>query len=140
MDSRLTEDFSPRDRKEDEKRASAGREGKVRIMNAKSRALAPGPFFATRCETTLQNDALFPANGLAVAVGQMIQQDGRQKIWDSILLLCEEEKDGTLAIRVIVSNPDWDGPLQIACTRSRPQDSESMTPLACNLDHKKMLD
>ncbi len=138
MDSRLTEDFSPRDRKEDEKHARVGRDGKVRIMNAKSRALAPGPFFVTRCET-LQNDVLFPANGLAVAVGQMIEQNGQQKIWDSVLLLCKEESDGTLTIRVIVSNPDWNGPLQIACTRSRPQDSESMTPLACNLDHEELL-
>ncbi|HEV2289165.1 MAG TPA: hypothetical protein VGR81_09455 [Candidatus Acidoferrales bacterium] len=109
------------------------------MMNTKSPMLTRGPFFATRCET-LQSTALFPSNGLAVAVGQMIWQDGQQKIWDSILLLCKEESDGTLTIRVIVSNPDWDGPLQIACTRSRPQDPESMTPLACNLDHKKMLD
>ena len=93
------------------------------------------PFFVTRCEARL-NNAFFPSNGLTVAVGQLIRQDGLQKIWDSVLLRCEEETDGTLAIRVLVSNPDWEQLLQIACVRSRPHDPESLTPLACNLDHE----
>jgi hypothetical protein len=114
------------------------RDDKIRVMKTeRSRMRPPGPFFVTRCEARM-NDALFPSNGLFVAVGQLIRQNGLQKIWDSLLLRCEEESDGTLAIRVMISNPDWDQPLQIACIRSRPHDPESLTPLACNLDHEEL--
>ncbi|HLW82451.1 MAG TPA: hypothetical protein VKS20_10465 [Candidatus Acidoferrales bacterium] len=120
--------------------SSNPREDKIRVMKTeKNRIRSPGPFFVTRCEAH-QNDALFPSNGLFIAVGQLIRQDGLQKIWDSILLRCEEESDGTLAIHVMISNPDWDAPLQIACIRSRPHDPESLTPLACNLDHEELSD
>lgn len=114
------------------------RDDKVRVMKTeRSRARPPGPFFVTRCEARM-NDTLFPSNGLLIAVGQLIRQNGLQKIWDSILLRCEEESDGTLAVRVLISNPDWGQPLQIACIRSRPHDPESLTPLACNLDHEEL--
>jgi len=36
---------------------------------------------------------------------------------------------------VVIFNPDWDGPMQIAAVRSWPNDSKTLTPLACNLDH-----
>ena len=114
------------------------RDDKVRMMPQERRAARPAaPFFVTRCEARL-NDAFFPSNGLIVTVGQLIRQEGIQKIWDSILLRCEEESDGTLAIRVLIANPDWEQVLQIACIRSRPHDPESMTPLACNLDHEDL--
>ena len=113
------------------------REDKVRMMPQERRSTRPAaPFFVTRCEARL-NDAFFPSNGLTVTVGQLIRQEGIQKIWDSILLRCEEESDGTLAIRVLIANPDWEQLLQIACIRSRPHDPESLTPLACNLDHEE---
>lgn len=116
------------------------RGAKVRMMPQERRAARPtAPFFVTRCEARL-NDAFFPSNGLTVTVGQLIRHDGIQKIWDSILLCCEEESDGTLAIRVLIANPDWEQLLQIACVRSRPHDAESLTPLACNLDHEDLPD
>ncbi|MGA7174329.1 MAG: hypothetical protein WBG29_13585 [Candidatus Acidiferrales bacterium] len=47
-----------------------------------------------------------------------------------------EEQDGTLVVRVMVFNPDWDEPLQIACIRSRlGEASTNLTALGCNLDH-----
>ena len=114
------------------------RDDKVRTMPQEWRSARPAaPFFVTRCEARL-NDAFFPSNGLAVTVGQLIRQNGIQKIWESILLRCEEESDGTLAVRVLISNPDWEQLLQIACIRSRPHDPESLTPLACNLDHEDL--
>lgn len=125
------------ERKQNEKFGTGPREEKLHVMRAdRTRGRIRGPFFVTRCEAH-QNDVFFPSNGLLIAVGQLIRRDGLQKIWDSILLRCEEESDGTLAIRVMISNPDWDAPLQIACIRSRPHDPESMTPLACNLDHEE---
>lgn len=96
------------------------------------------PFIA-RCEP-LRPKWPFTAAGLSVLVSQWIRKGGRETLWDSVIVHCEEDKDGTLTLRVIVSNPDWDQPLQIACIRSRPGDAESLTPLACNLDHEELVD
>ncbi|GEM_PF-3076730 len=121
-----------------EKSPAPGYERNVRMMKTpKNRARGAGPFFVTRCEARM-SDALFPANGLLISVGQLVRESGLQKIWESILLRCEEESDGTLAIRVMVAHPEWEQLLQIACIRSRPHDPESLTPLACNLDHEEL--
>ena len=46
-----------------------------------------------------------------------------------------KEEDGTLSVRILVFNADWDEPLQVACIRSRPLDAECLTVLGCNLEH-----
>jgi hypothetical protein len=56
-------------------------------------------------------------------------------MWDSVIIRCAEEADGTLAVRVFISNPDWQEMLQISCIRSKPDDKASLTALGCNLDH-----
>ncbi|MFZ3258489.1 MAG: hypothetical protein WBD39_01245 [Candidatus Acidiferrales bacterium] len=57
-------------------------------------------------------------------------------MWDSVGVYAHEEQDGTLVVRVMVFNPDWDEPLQIACIRSRlGEASTNLTALGCNLDH-----
>jgi hypothetical protein len=68
-------------------------------------------------------------------VGQRVLRDDAQEIWDSVAVEGKKEQDGTLLVRVIVFNPDWDEPLQIACIRSRPHDPGCLTALGCNLDH-----
>lgn len=68
-------------------------------------------------------------------VAQRIRRSGKEKMWDSVTIECTSEQDGTLILRVIVFNPDWQEPLQIASIRSRPQDLESLTPLGCKLDY-----
>jgi hypothetical protein len=90
--------------------------------------------FVARCEAQ-RPEWPFTAAGLSVFVSQWIRKGGREILWDSVIVRCEEERDGTLTLRVIVANPDWDRPLQIAYIRSRPGDTESLTPLASNLDH-----
>jgi hypothetical protein len=57
-------------------------------------------------------------------------------MWDSVSVYAQEDQDGTLIVRVMVFNPDWDEPLQIACIRSRPGEaSTDGAALECNLDH-----
>ncbi len=75
------------------------------------------------------------AESVSLRVGQRVLRDGVEEMWDSVALHCAEEDDGTLVVRVLVFNPDWDEPLQIACIRSRPRDATSLTALGCNLDH-----
>lgn len=74
-------------------------------------------------------------DSVSVTVGQRVRRGGGQEMWDSVAVEGREEQDGTLVVRVLVFNPDWDEPLQIACIRSRPRDPECLTTLGCNLDH-----
>jgi hypothetical protein len=99
--------------------------------------MAPGgnKTFEARCEAREPGYALVALSGLSVFIAQRIRSDNREQMWDSVVIRCAEEPDGTLAVRVFISNPDWKELLQIACIRSRPGDAESLTPLGCNLDH-----
>lgn len=56
-------------------------------------------------------------------------------MWDSVAVEGKEDQDGTLVVRVLVFNPDWDEPLQIASIRSRPRDPDFLSALGCNLNH-----
>jgi len=91
--------------------------------------------FAVRCEPLLRPTALVASHNLSAFVSQRIRRNNVEQSWDSLLIYCEEEPDGTLAVRVLVSNPDWEQLLQIACLRSRPDDRESLTALGCDLNH-----
>ena len=91
--------------------------------------------FQVRCEPHDQRYALIATSGLSLFVAQRIRKDDLEQVWDSIIVRCVEEADGTLAVRVLISNPDWQELLQIAYICSRPDDGESLTALGCNLDH-----
>jgi hypothetical protein len=93
------------------------------------------PGFRVSCDAGKTGKFQAETDSLWVRVAQRITRRGTPEMWDSVAIESTAEQDGTLALRVIVFNPDWDEPLQIASIRSRPQDLESLTPLACNLDH-----
>jgi len=78
--------------------------------------------FQVRCVAGERNRFDLGADSLTVTVGQRIRRNGLEEIWDSVRVYAEEGEDGTLVARVLVFNPDWDEPLQIACIRSRPGD------------------
>ena len=74
-------------------------------------------------------------DSVLVTVSQRIRHLDTQGMWDSVFVEGKAEQDGTLVVRVLVSNPDWDERLQIACIRSRPDDPDCLTALNTNLDH-----
>jgi hypothetical protein len=91
--------------------------------------------FHVSCKASDENQFCVGTESISVSVGQLIQRRGRTEMWDSVGVYAEEDRNGTLVVRVMVFNPDWDGPLQIACIQSRPQDPGSLAALGCNLDH-----
>lgn len=91
--------------------------------------------FAVGCEPHDRCSSHIAPCGLSLFVGQCLRRNGHEQMWNSVVVHCAEEEDGTLVVRVLVSNPDWEEPLQIACIRSRPGDTECLTALGCNLDH-----
>jgi len=95
-----------------------------------------GSQFHVSCKAAEENQFYVGSESVAVTVGQLIQRHGRAEMWDSVGVYAAEDRDGTLVIRVMVFNPDWDEPLQIACIRSRlGEASMNLTALGCNLDH-----
>jgi hypothetical protein len=116
--------------------------GKVHSMIESRRVSSPpasvmegNQSFEVRCQPPDQRHALVATAGISASIRQRIRRNNQRQMWESVTIRCLEESDGTLAVRVFVSNPDWDELLQIAHIRSRPDDPASMTPLGCNLDH-----
>jgi hypothetical protein len=99
----------------------------------------PFPAFAVRCESGNLETAANAGRRLSVFISQLVRSHGVEQIWDTVIMHCDEDPDGTLTLKVIVSNPDWDERLQIAALRSRPSDPNSLTALACNLDHRRIV-
>jgi hypothetical protein len=72
---------------------------------------------------------------LSLRVAQRMFRANTLEMWNTVSVFCEEEAGGALVVRVMVFNPDWDGPLQIAELRSWPSDPSQQAPMRCNLDH-----
>ena len=95
--------------------------------------------FQVSCKAADENRFCVGTESVSVTVGQLIQRHGRAEMWDSVGVYAQEDRDRTLVVRVMVFNPDWDEPLQIACIRSRPGEaSTNGAALGCNLDHIKV--
>ena len=128
--------------------ASSGRQGNKGPARQLPRAIAGGAqggqggpagggdkAFEVRCESRDQRRALIATTELSAVVAQRIRRNDFEQMWDSVIIRCTEEEDGTMAVRVLVTNPDWHELIQIAHIRSRPYDEKSLTALGCNLDH-----
>lgn len=93
-------------------------------------------FFTARLASSSAPDLLeIDADLLWFRIEQRIRRAGARDMWNSLSVYCEQESSGALLVRVVIFNPDWDGPLQIAAIRSWPNDPTNVTALACNLDH-----
>jgi hypothetical protein len=91
--------------------------------------------FEVHCNAGDVGELRVGTDSISIQVGQRLRMDGAQRMWHSVGVYAKENEDGTLVIRVLVFNPDWDEPLQIATIKSRPQDGDCNTALGCNLDH-----
>ena len=89
------------------------------IKFAKREEQLDDPKFEVRCEASPNGQLRVKNDALSVAVSQAISRNKTQEIWQSVLILCEEDQNGTLTTKIIVCHPDWDQNLQVACIRSR---------------------
>jgi hypothetical protein len=76
--------------------------------------------FEIRCNANGDGQLHVKTNSLSVRVGQLIRRNGAEEMWDSVLILCEVNEDGTLTTKVVACHPDWDQQLQIARIESGP--------------------
>ena len=92
--------------------------------------------FHVSCKAADENQFCAGTESVSITVGQRVRRKEHEEMWDSVSVYAEKERDATLVVRVMVFNPDWDEPLQIACIRSRPGEAAmNLTALGCNLDH-----
>jgi len=94
-----------------------------------------GRKFAVRCHARGDGALHVGADSVSVQVGQRVLRNGAEEMWYSIGIYAHEDEHGSLVVRVLVLNPDWDEALQIARVTSRPGDMNCQTALGCNLDH-----
>jgi len=99
------------------------------------KAATNGSGFRVDCDAGRAGRFRADSESVLVTVSQRIRHLGTEGMWDSVVVEGRTEQDGTLVVRVLVSNPDWDERLQIACIRSRPDDLACLTALGTNLDH-----
>lgn len=93
--------------------------------------------FEVECRAGEAGSLVVGSESLSIQIGQRLLKEGSTEIWHSVAIYANEDEDGNLVIRVLVCNPDWDEPLQIARITSRPGDASCRTALGCNLDHVK---
>ena len=90
--------------------------------------------FQVNCNAGDHGQLRVASESLVVNVGQTIVRDGRTEIWESVIIKCSEELDGSCTVHVLLCNPDWEEPMQLACLRSYPDTgSPSQVPLFCHL-------
>ena len=57
-------------------------------------------------------------DSVSIRIGQRVHSKGVEELWGSVVVHCQDEKDGSLVAKVIVCHPDWEEALQIAAIKS----------------------
>ena len=91
--------------------------------------------FQVSCKADPTGILATSAKAVVVTVGQRVRGENQEEMWDSVSIAAEEHANGDLTIKVLVFNPDWDEPRQVACIRSHPHDVSCIAPVSCHLDH-----
>jgi hypothetical protein len=93
--------------------------------------------FQLHCEAGSSGRFEISAKSLSLRIGQRIFQDKAVRIWDSVVIRCTHDEEGSLLVKVDVCNPSWDEPLQIASVVSRVAARADASPLMnFDLTHK----
>lgn len=81
--------------------------------------------FEVRCHAGNAGHLEVASDAVSVKIGQHIRREGKEELWDSLLVECKEQDDGSLTVEVVVFHPDWDEPLRIASIQSNPSDGNA---------------
>lgn len=84
--------------------------------------------FEVHCDAGNAGHLHTRTDSVSIRIGQRVKRNGMAEIWDSLIILCEETKQGTLSAKVIVCHPDWDQQLQIAHLQSPATGPRSSVP------------
>jgi hypothetical protein len=82
--------------------------------------------FEIRCDAGPDGQLQVRSQGISASIGQLIARSGAEEMWQSVLVMCEEDEEGYLTTKVIICHPDWDQNLQIASIRSRIPEKDKL--------------
>jgi hypothetical protein len=95
--------------------------------------------FHVRCEAGEKGCFEVTTDTLSVVVGQRVVRGTEEEIWDSVLVGCHRETDGSLVVEVVICHPDWDEAVKIASIQARSKDGDISKPaLECNFQHTQV--
>jgi hypothetical protein len=93
--------------------------------------------FQLHCEAGASGHFEIGAKSLSLRIGQRISQHKPPLIWDSVVIRCTYDEEGSLSVKIDICNPCWDEPLQIASVVSRPAARADAPPfMNFDLTHK----
>ena len=84
--------------------------------------------FQIHCDAGENGQLHVKTDSLSVRIGQLIQRDGAAEMWDSVIVLCQRNDDGSLSAKLIVCHPESDRHLQIANILSPVQSPDDTSP------------
>ena len=87
--------------------------------------------FRIHCNAGAAGSLSAATERLSVTIGQRIVRWGSVQIWDGLLILANQQGDGTLLTRVLLCNPAWDEPVEIAAIESNVETTEIRVPRSC---------
>jgi hypothetical protein len=90
--------------------------------------------FRVECNVYEDISLSVPAPDACFTVWQRIRRRGEEQLVDSVQVLCREEADGSINVRVLVWTPETPA-LQIAHLTTRPTDANDGL-IECDLSHK----
>ena len=94
--------------------------------------------FRVECNVDGDMSLSVPAAHAVFTVWQRIRRRGEEQLVDSVQVLCREQDNGTITVRVLVWTPKGPEPIQIALLTSRPEDAATGNDLIeCDLGHKE---
>lgn len=92
--------------------------------------------FEIRCDAGANGQLYAKSHAVSVSLSQLINGNNKQEFCQSVLIICEENQDGSASTKVIVCHPEWDQNLQIACIRSSMPDATGpVSALEIDLKH-----
>lgn len=74
--------------------------------------------FEIHCDAAPHGQLHVKSHRVSVAISQPVNKNQTEESWQSVLIICDQDPDGSLATKIIVCHPEWDQNLQIACVRS----------------------
>src|SRR5882762_7659219 len=94
--------------------------------------------FKVRCHAGDSDHHELASDSVLIQIEQRIRRESKEEIWVSLQVKCDEREDDSLAVQVVLCNPDWDEPLRIASIQSNPKNGNSADPvLRCDLKQKE---
>src|SRR5713226_7330149 len=95
--------------------------------------------FKVRCHAGDWGNLELASDSVLVQIEQRVRREGKEEMWVSLQVKCDENEDGSLAVQVVICNPDWDEPLRIASIQSNPKNGCAPAPiLRCDLEQKEL--